>query len=31
VPQLEEKYKEKINVEFKEKITFQVECDLFVR
>lgn len=29
--QLEEKVKEKVNSEFKEKITFQVECDLFVR
>ena len=29
--QLEEKVKEKVNPEFKEKITFQVECDLFVR
>ncbi|KAH9484873.1 Vacuolar protein sorting-associated protein 53-like protein [Psilocybe cubensis] len=28
--ELEEKVKEKINPEFKEKITFQVECDLFV-
>lgn len=29
--QLEEKYKEKINPEFKDKINFQAECDLFVR
>lgn len=28
--ELEKKYCEKINSEFKEKITFQVECDLFV-
>ncbi|KAF9050241.1 Vps53-like protein [Panaeolus papilionaceus] len=28
--ELEEKVKQKINVEFKEKITFQVECDLFI-
>ncbi|KAF8187487.1 Vps53-like protein [Pholiota molesta] len=28
--ELEEKVKEKINPEFKEKVTFQVECDLFV-
>ncbi|KAF8894339.1 Vps53-like protein [Gymnopilus junonius] len=28
--ELEEKVKEKINPEFKEKITFQVECELFV-
>ncbi|PPQ72073.1 hypothetical protein CVT26_006708 [Gymnopilus dilepis] len=28
--ELEEKIKEKINPEFKEKVTFQVECELFV-
>ncbi|KDR67572.1 hypothetical protein GALMADRAFT_79772 [Galerina marginata CBS 339.88] len=28
--ELEEKVKEKVNPEFKEKVTFQVECDLFV-
>ncbi|KAJ3505368.1 hypothetical protein NLJ89_g7457 [Agrocybe chaxingu] len=28
--ELEQKVKEKINPEFKDKITFQVECDLFV-
>lgn len=31
VLQLEEKIREKVNEEYKEKISFQDECDLFVR